>query len=397
MEKCFREILLIDPEPNIRRLWGGYLKRWGYDFDAAGDWEEAWRLLERCRYQIVITDFSGSSTDSIIPIRQIKRTYPLMEVIITAASSSSVEAAVEAMKIGVYEFLVKPINFRHAELILRNCSTHIQARQENLSLRQRNENLEALHEIKARFWAMANHELRRPVGMLLTAAEMLREKMQSQESDPMLALVEKSAWYLNDQLARFQEFEAIRAEISAMTLSEFALAPLWREVCEEFAAVLAQRSLRVHQDIPEHLSIMAGRDMFKKALRELFRNAVQFSENEGVLRARAHQNDSGGLEFHITDAGSGLTVDLQSRMHQHLPQDEDVLAYHAEAPAEDAGKSLGLGLGIIDEIIRAHHGEVQFSHSPGEGATYTLILPRHALHEQNSHKSNRNNASLGRG
>jgi len=220
---------------------------------------------------------------------------------------------------------------------------------------------------------VANHELRRPVGMMLITAEMLQEQPFSEDAAPLLSLLFKSVCQLKDQLDVLQEFSEVRAEVAQLTPQEVRVDLAWKEVCSELAPALHQHTLSVVSDIPEHLSIHVDHDMFKKALRELLRNAIQFSTAGGVIRVRTKHEEPGLFEFSITDTGLGLSENQQDKLLHFALDERDVLSYSAMEGAYYSG--MGLGLGIVSEIAKAHGGTVRVTHTPSIGSTFTLSLP----------------------
>ena len=395
MDTTEKQILIVDPEPLVRRLWAAYLARWGYESSQVASLEEAQALLNTNTYHVLISDLTRPEPSAAGPIRLLKRLHPELEIIVTA-TNSSVELAVEAMKAGVYEFLVKPINFQHAEMVVRNCLEQARARRENAILRERNRDLEELNELKARFIAVANHELRRPMGLMLITAEMLREAHQGKDTEPLLALLHKAACHLKDQLDKFQEYTEMRSDLTRLHTSPAPLLDLWREVCGELGPALHQHTLSVLNDIPEHLSIQVDRDMFKKALRELLRNAIQYSAEGGVIRAGARDDIPGFFEFSIADTGLGLSEDQQERILHLILDETDVLGHHAAEASPGTG--IGLGLSIVHEIAKAHGGSVCVLSNLGKGSTFTLRLPHSvSAHDETVRKRTFSQNGVGRG
>jgi two-component system response regulator PilR (NtrC family) len=110
-------LLVIDDEPDLRTLYELTLVREGYDVSCAGGVEEAWELLLRERFHLLISDMrlpDGSGLDVLHRLEQHGRAEKV--VVITAFGSA--ENAVEALKAGAYDYLTKPVDLRQFRAVV---------------------------------------------------------------------------------------------------------------------------------------------------------------------------------------------------------------------------------------------------------------------------------------
>ena len=109
-------ILVVDDEPSMRTTLSILLKREGYQVSQAGNGVEALKKLEQGQYDMVLTDLKMEGADGMELLRQVKATDPHSEVLIFTAYGT-VTSAVEAMKLGAYDYIGKP--FDEEELLLK--------------------------------------------------------------------------------------------------------------------------------------------------------------------------------------------------------------------------------------------------------------------------------------
>jgi two-component system response regulator HydG len=109
-------ILVVDDEPSMRTTLSILLKREGYQVSQAGDGVEALRMLDQGQYDMVLTDLKMEGVDGMELLRQVKTADPQTEVLIFTAYGT-VTSAVEAMKLGAYDYIGKP--FDEEELLLK--------------------------------------------------------------------------------------------------------------------------------------------------------------------------------------------------------------------------------------------------------------------------------------
>jgi len=127
-------ILIIDDEPVIRDVLSQLLTSEGYEVEAAASGEEGLQAYALRPPDLVLLDLLMPGQDGIEVLKTLKRANPQALVIIITAYAS-VESAIEAMKMGAYDYVQKP--FKHEELLLtiRRALEHKVLQDENLRLR----------------------------------------------------------------------------------------------------------------------------------------------------------------------------------------------------------------------------------------------------------------------
>ena len=110
-------LLVVDDEPDLRTLYELTLLREGYEVECVGSVAEAWALLERQRYALLISDMrlpDGTGLELLHRLEAAAR--PERTVVITAYGSA--ENAVEALKAGAYDYLTKPVDLRQFRAVV---------------------------------------------------------------------------------------------------------------------------------------------------------------------------------------------------------------------------------------------------------------------------------------
>ncbi len=104
-----RQILVVDDEPNLRRVLGAQLSRDGYEVHAVADGEEALRILQEQYVDVVITDLRMPRLDGLELLRRALALEPELPVVIITAHGT-VDNAVEALKSGAFDYITKPFD-----------------------------------------------------------------------------------------------------------------------------------------------------------------------------------------------------------------------------------------------------------------------------------------------
>jgi signal transduction histidine kinase/type II secretory pathway pseudopilin PulG len=224
-----------------------------------------------------------------------------------------------------------------------------------------------LARLKTDLVAAVSHELRTPLASMSLLLENLLEDRQFDET--------KTREYLqlmageNERLRRLiQNFLAFsRIERNRQTFEFEAVEPA--DVAE--AAIQSMRDRLegvVTVDVPRSLPpVRADRDALTTVLLNLLDNAWKYTgaEKRIELRAAAGQSD---VVFSVSDNGAGIPAREQRKIFRRFYQVDRRLA------RETGG--CGLGLSIVDHLVRAHAGEVAVKSEPGAGSTFTIRIPQ---------------------
>ena len=132
------DILIVDDEADIRMLIAGVLKDEGYATREAGDSGEALAAIQARQPTLVILDIwlQGSELDGIAILRQLRAEMPSVPVVMISGHGT-IETAVEAIKIGAYDFIEKPFKADRLLLLVARAIEAAQLRRENAELKLR--------------------------------------------------------------------------------------------------------------------------------------------------------------------------------------------------------------------------------------------------------------------
>ena len=134
MEHAAR-ILLVDDEPGSRESLSLLLGHEGYLVDTASDGEKAIRLFSKNKYDVIITDLFLPGASGIDILKHVKE-HPLPCSVILITGNATAETAVEAMKEGAFDYIIKPVNFEKLKVLVEKAVEKTRLVAENIYLRQ---------------------------------------------------------------------------------------------------------------------------------------------------------------------------------------------------------------------------------------------------------------------
>lgn len=129
------EILIVDDDNAHLSMLKTVLSGWGFDTVEAKDGSGAIDQVHEKPFDCILMDVRMANISGIEALKEIKITNPSIPIIIMTAYSS-VDTAVEAMKLGAYDYLTKPLNFDELQLTLERSLAHQELSRENKSLKQ---------------------------------------------------------------------------------------------------------------------------------------------------------------------------------------------------------------------------------------------------------------------
>src|SRR6185503_1946969 len=219
------------------------------------------------------------------------------------------------------------------------------------------------------FVAAVSHELRTPLAVIRSAGENLADGVVKDDTEIRKYgdLVRNEGRRLTDMVEQILEFAGIDSGQRAFSLSPVAIAPMLHDIIESRHALLDSAGIRVEYDIADRLPPVLGDET---ALRHVFENlvanAIKYGEAGRWLGLRARV---AGREVHVTvaDRGIGINAAEQSRIFEPFYRAPDVIAARIQGT--------GLGLSLVQRIVRAHGGNISVHSEPGAGSEFTVTLP----------------------
>jgi two-component system, NtrC family, response regulator PilR len=128
-------ILVVDDELSMREVLEITLRQEGYDVTVADGGEAALRALDATAFDLVVTDLRMRGLDGLAVLRAVKERAPGTAVLMLTAFAST-DTAVEAMKLGAYDYVTKPFKLDELRLTIASALERKQLREENQALRR---------------------------------------------------------------------------------------------------------------------------------------------------------------------------------------------------------------------------------------------------------------------
>ncbi|MBI3868020.1 MAG: HAMP domain-containing histidine kinase [Verrucomicrobia bacterium] len=224
-----------------------------------------------------------------------------------------------------------------------------------------------MNELKTRFVSMVSHEFRTPLGITMSAVELLRHHL------PLLDDAKRQELF-NDIFASTRHMAGLMEQVLLLGRVEagklaYRPAPLdLTAVCERLideSHSATSRRCPIRMAPPGHLGeACADESLLRHIFSNLFSNAVKYSAAGEPVDFSVRREGSNAV-FTVRDSGIGIPEADLPKLFQ---------AFHRAGNVGDTAGT-GLGLVIVKRCVDLHNGRLEIRSAPGQGTTFTVVLP----------------------
>jgi signal transduction histidine kinase len=237
-------------------------------------------------------------------------------------------------------------------------------------VQQKGRELATANEHKSQFFANMSHELRTPLNGMLGFSELLLDGLYGPMPDKavnVLTRIQKDGKHLLGLINDVLDISKIEAGQLTLSLSDYSLANVIEAVMNSTESLARAKGIEVKAAIPESLPIGYGDERrLTQVLLNLVGNAIKFTD-VGYVEVRVQAVDD-HFKIAVKDTGPGVPLADQGRIFEDFQQVDN------SSTREKGGT--GLGLAISRRLVEAHGGQITLHSVPGQGATFTIILPQ---------------------
>ena len=348
-----------------------------YEVLTATSGSGAIELLRQDSFDLVLTDLKMPVVDGLEVLRQAREIAPQTVVVILTAYAS-LGSAIEALREGVHDYLVKPCSSGELKLRIERGLERVRLAEEHQraeeELKQTMAELARSNKELEQFAYVASHDLQEPLRMVASYVQLLARHYQGKldaDADEFIAYAVDGASrmqsLINDLLAysrvstRGKPFEPTECE--AVLSRVFADLQV---VIEENGAVVT------HDPLP---TVMADATQLTQLFQNLIGNAIKFRSEESprvhVSAERLPPSPAGegwgGGEWVFAVRDNGIGVDPECH--------ERIFLIFQRVHTREEYPGTGIGLAICKKIVECHGGRIWVESQPGKGSIFYFTIP----------------------
>lgn len=237
-----------------------------------------------------------------------------------------------------------------------------------LQMQQAMEAAEVAAQAKSSFLAAASHDLRQPAHALGLYTAALRAGPLAPAQAEIAGRMQACLAALDTMFAALLDVSRMDAGAVSPQWDTVALAPLLHRLAVEWAVQAEARGLRLAVHVSDPLAVTVTDPLLlERVLRNLLANAVRYTQQGGVLlacRARTAADGTRGWRVEVWDTGIGIAPAERERVFEEF--------YQVANPGRERGQGLGLGLAIVQRLVRLLQLRLVMYSVPGRGSVFLL-------------------------
>ncbi len=208
--------------------------------------------------------------------------------------------------------------------------------------------------------ATVSHEIKSPLGIVRSTAEILAKRIEkfAPGNEHLAKIIVDETIRLNSIVVEFLDF----ARPQKVNFKPYNLNLIVDNVLSFIAPELKRKHIELVTDLaPDLQDCDLDKDLFYRALLNIFINALQAIGEDGSIYVNTHNPTRGGTQFSLRDSGKGMSEEKTAQIFKPF--------------FTDKSKGTGLGLAITKNIVDSHGAEISVKSELDNGTTFTIKIP----------------------
>ncbi|MBU1706600.1 response regulator [bacterium] len=210
-------ILLVDDDSLVLRGFEEILEREGFDVVPIDNGQEALRFLETAKFDLILTDLVMRDVHGLVILRKAQECQP-DAVVIVITGFASIGSAIEALRLGAYDYLMKPCEDSELILRVRRGLEKVQLQRDLQTSELEEEKLKAIVQTAVAL----NDQVNTPLNVILSSTEYLQLKLKSSDAEVL-----QSFDYIRQEVAKIKGVIQKLARIADPKIKEYALGKIF--------------------------------------------------------------------------------------------------------------------------------------------------------------------------
>lgn len=376
MDRRFN-ILYVDDEISNLKVFKNTFRR-DYNIFTAITAQEGLKIMDTEKIDLILSDQRMPKMSGVEFLKKVIIKHPQPNrILITAYSDfDALKDAVNEAKI--FQYIQKPWDEKELQQIINNALEIYQLKQQNIELTKKldsqnkelirlNKELIELDQLKIQFLNIISHEIRTPLNGLMNATNLLISEIEEKDYNEyrhFFEILDESANRLQHFLLLAERITAFKAESYKIKPVELDLNTLVKNVVQSLNDKLLEKHINIKYKFenPKTSMCFADKYLITICLKEVIDNAIKYSDKHSTININCSLKGNRIL-LEIIDKGPGFPEIVLKNLFKTFITDNDITK-----------QGLGLDLGLVYMIMKAHNGAIDIKNNDPHGATVSLLI-----------------------
>lgn len=351
------EILIVDDLPDHITYASKLLKAEGYRVYSAGSGKQALNFLKKKQPDLILLDIKIPDMSGLVVCKNIKENPKTCDIpVVFLTSENRPEVIHRGFEIGCCDYILKP--FIQEECIAR-VHMHIRMAKQKKELAAANRELNM-------FCSAVSHDLRSPLEVISLLINTLKAELEGQASEEVIQvanMIQDKSDQLRKMIVRLLEFSKMCNIVP--DFQEIDLDSIFDSVFDELKSLEPERCITfIHGTLGK---VIGDEVLIRLAIKNVLHNSIKFtSKRENAIITVSAEQDEIYTNIVIKDNGVGFDMEYADKL----------LMIFQRLHEENEYEGSGVGLALVDRIMKRHGGEIIITGVVNQGAEVTLRFVR---------------------
>ncbi len=234
-----------------------------------------------------------------------------------------------------------------------------------LDINRMSEELGSIETLKTDFISNVSHEMKTPLAVIKNNAQLLLAQHPDEDTKRSLQVINENAGRMADLITDILRLNRIENQKIVPNLEKMDVSRQLTDCLLQFEDTWEKKQIDIDVDVEDSCRLLSDEGLLEHVWMNLLSNAFKFTEAGGMVSVRQY-SDEKTITVEIRDTGCGMDEDTARHIFDKF--------YQGDTSRSTEGN--GLGLALVQRILKLLHGDISVTSKPGEGSTFSVVLSR---------------------
>ncbi len=332
-----------------------------FDIKMAETGEEALELVKSFKPDVMLLDYKLPEMSGLEVLEEVTSEDSEMATIMVTAYAS-LETAVSAIKRGAFDFLAKPFEPKELRDVVEKAATNlILARQVKKLEREK-------RRVRFEFISVLAHELKAPINAIQGYLNIMMDKVLGENINDYDTMIQRSNVRIigmKKMISDLLDLTKIESGQKKREVKNCQLKPIIERAIETAKPAADDKDITIKFKISEDIELQGDDSELEIIMNNLISNAVKYNKDNGNVDIDV-QKTADLISISVADTGIGMSDEEQNRLFKEFSRITNDKTKNIEGS--------GLGLSILNKIVKLYNGKITVKSQPDKGTTFTVTL-----------------------